>query len=50
MEERKQQSLTELEQRLAEKERRIKELEHELAVLKHRQWVFDGCGDDNWNL
>ena len=50
MEERQQQSLTELEQRLAEKERRIKELEHELAVLKHRQWVFDGCGDDNWNL
>ena len=39
-----------LKAQLNEKEGTIAELRKEIAILEQKQWLVEGCGDDNWNL
>ena len=45
-----QSEIESLKAQLNEKEITIAELRNEVATLEQKQWLIEGCGDDNWNL
>ena len=45
-----QSEIESLKAKLIEKESTIAELRKEIATLEQKQWLIDGCGDDNWDL
>ena len=45
-----QSEIKDLKARLAEQDSTIAGLRNEIASLRQKQWLIDGCGDDNWDL
>ena len=45
-----QSEIESLKAQLKENESTIADLRKEIATLEQKQWLNEGCGDDNWNL
>ena len=45
-----QSEIKDLKARLTEQESTIAGLRNAIASLRQKQWLIDGCGDDNWDL